>query len=79
VRRVIHWRNPGGIFPVFTAAPARHIVEAVVPVVEVLGLGIDDAAEIALLVALATVEDAGVIIAGFAQHIYFLAVLDGVD
>ena len=79
VGRVIHRWDACGLAPVFAAAPAGHIVEAVIPVVVVLGLAIDNFAKRAAGVLLAAVEHAGIVIAGLAEHVHLAAARGGRD
>ena len=69
VGRVVHGRDARRRAPVLAPAPARHVVEAVIPVVVVFRLAVDDAAEGAPRVLLPAIQHARIVVTGLPEHV----------
>ena len=69
MRGIKHGRHARGFAPVFAPAPFGDRVQAVIPVVVILGFGIDDIAKRPLAESPPTVNDARTVIAGFTEHV----------
>ena len=65
---VVHGWYAGHALPVFPASPTKGTIE-VSHVVVILTLSIDEPTEVAFLEAVATIDSAGVVIAGLTRHI----------
>src|SRR5437588_2037067 len=57
VCRIVHGRAAGHLAPALAATPPEYVVEAVIPIVIVFCLAVDDGTKVARLVAPAAVED----------------------